>query len=98
VLGRGAKGEVQLIRHDALPLHSTSWRINETIKQAVMAGLGLSLIFAHTIASEVADGRLAVLSVEGLPIVRQWFVLRRSDRELPRAGSSFVAVYRKKEK
>jgi LysR family transcriptional regulator for metE and metH len=55
---------------------------NETIKQAVMAGMGIALISAHTIAAEVADGRLAVLDVEGLPIVRQWFVVRRSERRL----------------
>jgi DNA-binding transcriptional LysR family regulator len=40
---------------------------NETIKQAVMADLGLSLISAHTIASEVAAGRLVILKVEGQP-------------------------------
>ena len=55
---------------------------NETIKQAVIAGMGIALISAHTIATEVADGRLAVLDVEGLPIVRQWFVVRRSERRL----------------
>nr|WP_294552752.1 LysR family transcriptional regulator [uncultured Rhodopila sp.] len=55
---------------------------NETIKQAVMAGMGIALLSAHTIAAEVADGRLAVLDVEGLPIVRQWFVVRRSERRL----------------
>ncbi len=52
---------------------------NETIKQAVMAGLGLSLISAHTIEAEVAAGRLAVLDVKGLPIVRQWFLVRRAN-------------------
>lgn len=55
---------------------------NETIKQAVIAGLGIALISAHTIAAEVADGRLAVLDVEGLPIMRWWQVVRRSDRHL----------------
>jgi DNA-binding transcriptional LysR family regulator len=69
---------------------------NETIKQAVMAGLGLSLISAHTIASEVAAGRLAVLKVEGLPIVRQWFEVRRADRELPPAGSALWTFIAKK--
>jgi LysR family transcriptional regulator, low CO2-responsive transcriptional regulator len=53
---------------------------NETIKQAVMAGLGIALISAHTIALEVATGRLAVLDVEGLPIRRQWFSVSRADR------------------
>lgn len=69
---------------------------NETIKQAVMAGLGLSLISAHTIASEVAARRLAILKVEGLPIVRQWFVVRRSDRELPPAGKALWTFVAKK--
>src|SRR4051812_14972922 len=55
---------------------------NETIKQAMMAGMGVALLSAHTIAAEVADGRLAVLDVEGLPVVRQWFVVRRSERRL----------------
>jgi DNA-binding transcriptional LysR family regulator len=68
---------------------------NETIKQAVMAGLGLSLISAHSIASEVAVRRLVVLKVEGLPIVRQWFVVNRADRELPpacRALRTFIVT------
>ena len=52
---------------------------NETIKQAVMAGLGLSLISAHTIEKELATGRLAVLDVKGLPIIRQWYLVRRAN-------------------
>jgi LysR family transcriptional regulator for metE and metH len=55
---------------------------NETIKQAVMAGLGIAFISAHTVASEIADGRLVALAVEGLPVVRQWFVVHRRDRHL----------------
>ncbi|HMA50940.1 MAG TPA: LysR family transcriptional regulator [Magnetospirillaceae bacterium] len=55
---------------------------NETIKQAVMAGLGISFISAHTVAGEIGDGRLAVLHVEGLPLVRQWYVVRRADKAL----------------
>jgi LysR family transcriptional regulator for metE and metH len=55
---------------------------NETIKQAVMAGLGVAFISGHTVASEVADGRLAVLSVEGLPLVRQWYVVHRPEKVL----------------
>jgi len=55
---------------------------NETIKQAVMAGLGLTLISAHTIEAEVAQGRLVVLDINGLPIIRQWFTVRRGNRIL----------------
>jgi DNA-binding transcriptional LysR family regulator len=53
---------------------------NETIKQAVMAGLGIALISAHTIALEVETKRLVLLDVDGLPIRRQWFSVARADR------------------
>ncbi|MBV8703400.1 MAG: LysR family transcriptional regulator [Acetobacteraceae bacterium] len=55
---------------------------NESIKQAVMAGMGVALLSRHTIAAEVRDERLIVLDVEGFPIVRQWFVVRRSEKRL----------------
>ena len=53
---------------------------NETIKQAVMAGLGIALISAHTVAAEVADGRLAVLPLRTMPIRRHWLVVRLASR------------------
>jgi DNA-binding transcriptional LysR family regulator len=64
---------------------------NETIKQAVMAGLGVALISGHTVASEVEDGRIAILDVEGLPIRREWFAVRRSEKVLGPAATSFWA-------
>lgn len=62
---------------------------NETIKQAVMAGLGIAFISAHTIEMEVEFGRLAVLDVEGMPIRRQWFGVMRSDRAVSPAMKTF---------
>jgi LysR family transcriptional regulator for metE and metH len=55
---------------------------NETIKQAVMAGLGVSIISASTIIPEVASRRIGVLPVEGTPIMRQWYVVKRQERRL----------------
>jgi LysR family transcriptional regulator for metE and metH len=55
---------------------------NETIKQAVIAGLGIAFISADTIEAEIEDGRLAVLDVIGLPIVRQWYVVRPAAKRL----------------
>src|SRR5690606_21281941 len=62
---------------------------NETIKQAVMAGLGVAFISAHTVASEVETGRLAILDVLGMPIRRQWFAVMRSDRAISPAMATF---------
>jgi DNA-binding transcriptional LysR family regulator len=59
---------------------------NEPVKQAVMAGLGLALISAHAIDAEVTSGRLIILHMDGLPIMREWYGVRRSDRVLQPAG------------
>jgi DNA-binding transcriptional LysR family regulator len=62
---------------------------NETIKQAVMAGLGIAFISAHTIASEVEAGRLVILDVVGMPIRRQWFAVMRIDHAISPAMATF---------
>ncbi len=37
----------------------------ETIKQAVIAGMGISFLSAHTISMELQVGKLAVLDISG---------------------------------
>jgi len=66
----------------ATPSLGTEIDSNETIKQAVMAGLGIALISAHTVSVEIADGRLAMLDVRGMPVMRVWYVVRRADKHL----------------
>lgn len=55
---------------------------NETIKQAVMANLGLAFISRHTIALELEGGHLQVLPVHGTPVMRDWHVVRRAAKPL----------------
>jgi len=64
------------------PRISMAMSSNETIKQAVMADLGIAFISAHTVATELDESRLVTLDVEGLPVIRQWFVLSRKDKML----------------
>lgn len=54
---------------------------NETIKQAVMAGIGVALLSRHTVGLELALGLVRELRVEGTPLMRSWFVAHR--RSLP---------------
>lgn len=49
---------------------------NETIKQAVIADLGIALISAHTVMDALAAGRIATIDIPGLPIIRQWHLVR----------------------
>jgi molybdate transport repressor ModE-like protein len=55
---------------------------NETIKQAVIAGLGVAFISAHTIDSALVTRSLAILQVEGLPIIRKWCLVHLRQRRL----------------
>jgi len=52
---------------------------NETIKQAVIAGLGIALISQHTVTEELKSHRLVTIEPAGLPIERKWFLLHRED-------------------
>lgn len=74
----------------------TEFSSNETIKQAVMAGMGVAFISAHTIAMEVEIGRLAILDVIGAPVMRQWFTVRRADRAPSPAIGAFETFARRR--
>lgn len=72
---------------EGTPWRSVEMGTNETIKQAVMAGLGIALISQHTVTEELRSGRLVALSAIGLPIQRSWYLLRQADREMTPATS-----------
>lgn len=62
---------------------------NETIKQAVMAGMGLSFISRHTIDLELQTQRLVVLDVRGTPVIRQWHVAHLAKKRLSPTATAF---------
>lgn len=62
---------------------------NETVKQAVMAGIGIGMLSLHTVRLELAAGRLVALRVAGLPLRRQWFVVHSRQRRLTPAATEF---------
>jgi DNA-binding transcriptional LysR family regulator len=62
---------------------------NETIKQAVMAGLGLSFLSLHTMGLELRSGLLRVLDIKGAPVMRVWNVVHLASRLLSPAAEAF---------
>lgn len=62
---------------------------NETIKQAVMVGMGVAFISGHTIGLETATGRLVRLPVRGTPVLRWWFVVHRAEKRLLPVAEAF---------
>lgn len=63
----------------------------ETIKQAIMAGMGLSFLARRTLKFELARGLLAVLDVEGLPFQGQWYVSHLRQKRLSAAALALRA-------
>ena len=64
----------------------------EMMKRFVMAGLGLSFIAATNCQEEVAEGRLAAVSLGPDPMVRQVALIYRKDKALSKAALGFIEV------
>lgn len=64
---------------------------NESIKQAVMAGMGLSFLSMRTVRHELASGHLALLDIEGMPLMGNWYITHLSQKKLSPAATSFKA-------
>lgn len=61
----------------------------ETIKQAVIAGMGISFLSAHTISQELQAGSLVVLDVRDFPLMLNWYVVHRKNKHLPPVAEAF---------
>jgi DNA-binding transcriptional LysR family regulator len=64
---------------------------NETIKRAVMAGMGVAFISRHTIDLELQTRRLVILQVRGTPVVREWHVAHLAKKRLSPTAAAFKA-------
>ncbi len=62
---------------------------SETIKQGVMAGLGLSIVCRHCVTLELATGCLVELDIQGLPIVHNWCLVHHQDKKLSPVAEAF---------
>ncbi|MBK6651317.1 MAG: LysR family transcriptional regulator [Betaproteobacteria bacterium] len=75
--------------------HQTSLKVvmempsNETIKQAVMAGMGLSFLSLRTVRHELAGGYIALLDIQGLPQQGHWYITHLSQKKLSPAAQAF---------
>lgn len=63
---------------------------NEAIKQAIVGGLGLSILSRHSLALEGPQGPLVVLDVDGFPIQKHWYVIYSSNKKLSIVAQTFL--------
>ncbi|MCP4010373.1 MAG: LysR family transcriptional regulator, partial [Proteobacteria bacterium] len=74
--GSGTRSAMEDIfkKHQVEPKIGTQLSGNESIKQAVEAGLGLALVSFHTVDLELKANRLTTLDVQHFPILKKWHI------------------------
>lgn len=93
--GTRAAMERLLAEHGVTPGKMIEMPSNETIKQAVMAGMGISFLSQHTVGLEVSVRRLEILAVEGTPVLRDWNVVHREGKRLLPVAEAFITFLSK---
>ncbi len=63
---------------------------NEAVKQAIMAGLGYSIMPMYGIKNELKNGQLAIIPFEGLPIKTSWKLIWHKEKSLSPVSKAFL--------
>lgn len=64
---------------------------SEAVKQAVIAGLGLSVMSMHNLRLELDAGLVTILDVEHFPVQKQWYAVHLKNKKLSNTSSRFLA-------
>ncbi len=67
----------------------------EAIRQGVKAGIGVSVLSAQAVAEDVEHGALAVVPLEGLRILRPFYLVQRKNRQSSPLCAAFLDHLRK---
>lgn len=63
---------------------------SEAIKQAVMAGLGISVLSRHNLRLELAGNHIAILDVKGFPLFYRWYAAHLKGKKLSLVSRTFL--------
>ena len=63
---------------------------SEAIKQAVMAGLGISVLSKHNLRLELAGDHIAILDVTDFPLFYRWYAVHLKQKKLPLVARTFL--------
>jgi len=87
--GTRAALDEYLAAHHIRPHIAMQMASNESIKQAVMSGMGVALLSLHTLGLELEHHLIAVPNVEGLPVMRRWHVVNNLAKTLSPPAEAF---------
>ena len=94
--GSGTRMVAQQVfeRHGIVPKVRMELSTNEAIKQAVLAGLGVSIMSRYTLGLDTEQDDLVTLEVEGFPIQRQWYLVYPGGKQPSQVAEAFMAFAR----
>jgi len=81
-------------RHGIVPKVRMELSTNEAIKQAVLAGLGVSIMSRYTLGLDTEQNDVVTLDVEGFPIERQWYLVYPGGKQPSAVAEAFMAFVR----
>jgi DNA-binding transcriptional LysR family regulator len=73
-----------------IPQNTLELASNEAVKQAVLAGLGYSIMPLIGMKEELSSGQLHIIPFKGLPIVSSWNLIYNKNKGLSPAAQEFV--------
>lgn len=68
---------------------------NEAVKQAVIAGLGFSIMPLIGIKNEIESGQLQIIPMKGFPIKSEWRLIWLKSKKMSPVGNEFLNYIRK---
>lgn len=63
---------------------------NEAIKQAVIAGLGVSIMPLIGLKNELENGDVKIISAEGLPMISNWNLIWLNEKKMSPVASAYL--------
>ncbi len=76
--------------HGVKPLIRMELSTNEAIKQAILAGLGVSILSRYTLGLNVEQDQLVTLDVEGFPLEHHWYFCYPVGKQLSAIAQAFM--------
>ena len=91
----------RMVAYEAFDHHGLEPRVqmelstNEAIKQAILAGLGISILSQYTLGLDTFEPRLSILNVQDFPIEKQWQFVYPVGKKTSSVSRAFMDFVRK---
>jgi DNA-binding transcriptional LysR family regulator len=69
--------------------------VNEAVKQAVIAGVGISIMPIIGMKSEIASGKLKIIETNGLPLTTKWRLVWLKEKKLSPIAQHYIEYLKK---